>query len=72
MVSGWESEDPGFTPWWIQATFDPGCQKKYSQPYNVPLMIDFARHTLKIKKDEKIKLKSGYKIRVEPWPSQYI
>jgi len=25
-------------------------QQKYSQPYSAPLMIDFARRTLKVKK----------------------
>jgi len=27
MASGWESEGPGFKPWRLQATFDPGLPK---------------------------------------------
>jgi len=51
MPLGWESEGPELKPRWLQATFVPGLpkiiQQKYSQPYSVPLMIDFARCTLK-------------------------
>jgi len=50
-ASGWESKLSGFKPRRLQATFDPRLPKKilqkYSQPYSVPLMIDFARRTLK-------------------------
>jgi len=50
MPSGWETEGPGFKPWWLQATFDPGFPRKssksYSQPDSVTLMIDFERPTL--------------------------
>jgi len=28
IASGWESEDPGLKPRWLQATFDPGLPKK--------------------------------------------
>jgi len=49
MASGWESAGPGFEPRQLQAIFDLGLPKtaKYSQSYSVPLMIDFARRTLK-------------------------
>jgi len=49
MASGWESEGQGFEPRLLQATFDSRLPKtaKYSQPYSVFLMIDFARRTLK-------------------------
>jgi len=51
MASGWESEGPGFKQWGLQAAFDPRLpkkiQQKYSQPYSMPLIIDFARCTLK-------------------------
>jgi len=50
MASGWEFEGLGFKPWRLQATFDPRLPKKTkknSQPYSVPLMIYFARCTLK-------------------------
>jgi len=44
-ASGWESEGPGFEPRQLHATFDPRlnkkAQQKYSQPFSVPLMIDF-------------------------------
>jgi len=50
MASDWESEGSGFEAWRLQPTFDPVLpkinQQKYYQPYNVPLMIDFARRTL--------------------------
>jgi len=49
VVLASESEGPEFEPQQLQATFDPVLQKiqqKYSQPYNVPLMIYFARCTL--------------------------
>jgi len=51
--SGWETEGPGFEPQRLLATFDPRLPqkiKKYSQPYSMPLMIHFARRTLKDKK----------------------
>jgi len=51
MRSGWESESPGFEPTLVQATFDPRLPKKiqqeYSQSYSVPLIIYFAKRTLK-------------------------
>jgi len=51
MASGWESEGMEFKPRRLQATFDPSLpkeiQQKYSQPFSVPLMIDFAKLTFK-------------------------
>jgi len=37
----------GLKPGGFRQPLTPGCQKKYSQPYRVPLMIDFARCILK-------------------------
>jgi len=51
MASGWESEGLGLEPRQLQATFDLWFTKKilqkYSQPYNLSLMIYFARRSLK-------------------------
>jgi len=51
VASRWEYEGLGFEPWQLQATSDSGLPKKsikkYSQPYSVPLIIDFSGRTLK-------------------------
>jgi len=50
IASGWESEGPGFELGSSRQPLTLGCQKnqqKHSEPYSVPLLIDFARRTLK-------------------------
>jgi len=45
----WDLRVWGLSPGTSRQPLTLGCQKQqeYSQPYSVPLMIDFSRHTLK-------------------------
>jgi len=49
MVSGWESEGPGFKPWRLQETFNPGLTKNnkwFPAKDSVPLMNKKLQDTL--------------------------